>query len=53
MKTTFQLKLLTAGPHQEMMARHNGIIEERLTGENDQLVYYQAVSDFPSFFPLL
>ena len=33
------------------MARHNGIIEERLTGENDQLVYYQAVSDFPSFFP--
>ena len=40
-------ELSLPGPYQVEMAKHNGVIKERFSNKNDDLVCYQAVSDFP------
>jgi hypothetical protein len=36
-----------SGESEVVVAKHNGLIRERLSGKDDKLTYYQAVSDFP------
>ena len=35
------------GPYKVDIAKHDGVTQERLLDKNDDLAYYQAVSDFP------
>jgi hypothetical protein len=40
-------KLSLHGPYQISTAKHNGVLKEQLSEKDDNVVYYQAVSDFP------
>lgn len=40
-------KLIISRHYHVSVAKHNGVLEEQLTNENEKIVYYQAVSDFP------
>jgi len=40
-------KLSMTTPFQVDMATHKGVIKRQLSRKDDQLIYYQAVSDFP------
>jgi hypothetical protein len=40
-------KLSFNGPYQIGIAGHNSVIKEQLSEKDDNVVYYQAVSDFP------
>ena len=40
-------ELSLPGPYKVDMAKHDGVTQERLLDKNDDLAFYQAVSDFP------